>query len=70
MYCMRCLTIARTDDTKAERYREDCAGGSASIATVLSNPQGHLIVAADDNTGAPVIACVRCGAWQLDIPER
>ena len=68
-YCCRCLSIAHCSATKQKRDREECTGCSVKIMSVVAYPQGHLLLGAEDETGAPVIACARCGAWATKHPR-
>ena len=68
-YCSRCLSVARNSATKAHRAGEECPGCSVKMITVLAAPQGHSLIGAEDEAGAPVIACVRCGSWATRHPR-
>ena len=68
-YCSRCLSIARSRVTRERRASEECPGCSVKMTTVLAAPQGHLLIGAEDEAGAPVIACARCGSWATRHPK-
>ena len=68
-YCSRCLSFASSRATTEQRAREECPGCSVKMTTVLAAPQGHLLIAAEDEAGAPVIACARCGSWATRHPK-
>ena len=65
--CQVCLTFAYTDQAKQQRCGEHCPGFCASLASALRHPRGHAF-AAVDTEGAPLIICMRCGAWAATNP--
>ena len=67
--CAVCLKRARTRQALQKRKHEECAGLAPSLCAVVAHPRGHVLVAADDDCGTTVVACLKCGNWAESKPR-
>ena len=67
--CRRCLTVARCDEARNRRRNEECKGASLAVASVIDNPQQHVLATAKDQDGSAMIFCIKCGSYATTNPK-
>ena len=67
--CKCCFKRARTRQATVARAHEECEGLAHKMAAVVAHPRGHVLAAAEDDSGRPLVACVRCGCWAERQPK-
>ena len=67
--CAVCFKRVRTRHAMARRRREECDGLAPKIAAVVASPQGHVLAAAGDSCGRPLLFCLKCGNWAESKPR-
>ena len=67
--CAVCFKRARTRQAILRRQREECDGLAQKMAAVVAHPRGHILAAADDDGGKPLLVCIKCGSWAESNPR-
>jgi len=67
--CATCFKQARTRQAIARREQEECEGLAPKMCAVVAHPQGHVLAAAEDKCGKPLLACLKCGNWAESKPR-
>ena len=67
--CATCFKRARTRQAIERRRYEECASLAPRMCAVVAHPRGHVLVAAEDGCGKPLLVCLNCGNWAESKPR-
>ena len=66
--CKACLATTFSAEGVRRRSKEECIGHARPLQSVLRGVSGHLLMAADVDSG-PCVFCAACGAWCTSKPR-
>eukprot|EP00973_Karenia_brevis_P003161 436736-Karenia_brevis.AAC.1 len=66
--CRCCLTTARTEAGRHRKDMKNCEQANPRLLAIVSQPQGHNLVAMDSSSSEGVLLCTTCGAWATNQP--